>query len=147
MARTTKPAAEVYKAAAPGDDRIAIVCFYCGKEQHVGRRAMSLPCRFCHKSLRVENISLNRYEARKLIETCGSITIENSGNVLADQLTCGSLVVRGQLKGNVISRGPVVLDASACVRGDISAPSLTIIEGARIDGRCRIGPPPDQAGR
>jgi len=138
MARTTKPAA---KLAAPGDDLVTIVCLYCGKPQQVGRRAMSLPCRFCHKSLRVEDILLNRYEARRLIETCGSITIESNGNVFADQLTCGSLLVRGQLKGNVVCRGTVVIDSSGIVRGDITAPKIRIAEGARIEGNCAIGPP------
>ncbi len=136
MARVLKSAA---KPAAKADDLVTIVCLYCGKPQQVGRKAMSLPCRHCHKSLRVEDVLLNRYEARRLIETCGTITIERNGNVFADQLTCGSLLIRGQLKGNVLSRGPVVLDASAQVRGDISAPTLTIAEGARLQGKCTIG--------
>lgn len=136
MARTTKPAA---KTNVEGDDSMTIVCLYCGKPQQVGRRAMSLPCRFCHKSLRIEDILLNRYEARRLIETCGMITIERNGNVFADQLTCGRLLVRGQLKGNVVCRGAVVLDATAQVRGDITAPNITIVSGAILEGKCRIG--------
>lgn len=135
MARTTKPAA---KLAAPGDDLVTIVCLYCGKPQQVGRRAMSLPCRFCHKSLRVEDILLNRYEARRIIETCGAITIEANGNVFGD-LTCGSLTIRGQLKGNVLCRGTVFIDSSAVIRGDITAPIIKIAEGARLQGKCTIG--------
>ena len=126
---------------------MTIVCLYCGKPQQVGRRAMSLPCHFCHKSLRIEDLLLNRYEARRIIETCGSITIEANGNVFADQLTCGSLTIRGQLKGNVMCRGPVTIDATAIVRGDITAPAIKIAEGARLLGNCIIGHPADTTPR
>jgi hypothetical protein len=135
MARTTKTAA---KSVVQADEQMTIVCLYCGKAQQVGRRAMSLPCRFCLKSLRVEDIVLNRYEARRLIETCGSITIESNGNVFAD-LTCGSLLVRGQLKGNVVCRGALVIDATAPLPGANTAPAIRVIDGARIIGKCRIG--------
>jgi hypothetical protein len=112
-----------------------IVCIYCRKPQQVGSTAMSLPCRFCHKALNVEDVVITGYAAKRVIETCGSITIEPKGDVTVNLLTCAGLVVVGKLKGNVISLGPVSIGATAIVRGDVTAPALHIASGARLEGR------------
>ena len=56
----------------PPDDRQTITCLYCEKEQEVGRKAMSMTCKYCSKSLKLEDIPLNKYEARRTIETVGT---------------------------------------------------------------------------
>src|SRR5213080_2899690 len=91
------------------DDRITVVCLYCNKPQEVGRRTMSMTCRFCHKPLRIEDLTFKEYAARRTIETCGVVTVEKKGNVVTDKITCGGLVVRGKIRGNINSRGPVLV--------------------------------------
>ncbi|HZP43787.1 MAG TPA: polymer-forming cytoskeletal protein [Candidatus Binatia bacterium] len=49
-----------------------------------------------------------------------------------------TLVVRGQVVGNVIASVRVELEASARVTGDIEAPVIVMAEGAQHDGSCRM---------
>lgn len=120
-----------------------IVCVYCRKPQQVGAIAKSLPCRFCHKALLLEDILIPGYEAKRVIETCGTITIGPKGDVTVNSLVCAGLGVAGKLKGNVTCLGPVSIAAGAMVRGDVTAMSVEIAPGARLDGKYSVvGEPP-----
>ncbi|MDB5331246.1 MAG: hypothetical protein JWP03_2397 [Phycisphaerales bacterium] len=122
----------------PGDGA-TIVCLHCGKPQVVGRKAMSITCKHCNKSLKLEDMPFKGYEARRVIETCGIVTIEKKGNVVADRINCGGLVVRGKLKGHIHSRGPVLVGPDAEIKGDVTAPSLGVGAGAMLEGHYQIG--------
>jgi hypothetical protein len=123
----------------PSEDRQTIVCLYCNKPQEVGRKAMTVTCRFCSKSLRLEDLRIKEYQARRVLDTCGIITVEKKGNVIAEKINCGGLIVRGKIKGDVISRGPVLIGPEADLRGDVKAPSLAVGLGASLEGRYEIG--------
>jgi hypothetical protein len=122
------------------DDRQVIVCLYCNKPQEVGRRTMSMTCKFCHKSLKLEDQRFDKYEARRAIETVGMVTVEKKGNVVTDRINCGGLIVRGKVKGNVTSRGPVLVGPEAEIKGDVTAPSLAVGLGATLEGKYNINP-------
>ena len=49
-----------------------------------------------------------------------------------------SLVVRGELAGNVMASEQVVLESSARVTGDVEAPIIVMEKGAVHDGHCRM---------
>jgi hypothetical protein len=132
------PAPE-YNVPSP-DERSTIVCLYCNRAQEVGRKAMSITCKFCSKSLRLEDLHFKEYQARRVIDTCGTVTIEKKGNVVADKINCGGLVVRGKLKGTIISRGPVLVGPEAEIKGDVRAPTLAVGAGAILEGKYDIGP-------
>ena len=123
----------------PGDDRLTIVCLYCEKPQEVARKAMTVTCRFCNKSLKLEDLRFTQYQARRTIDTCGTVTIDKKGNVVADNIHCGGLVVRGKVKGDIRSRGPVFVSPEAEVRGDVTAPMIAIGAGAVLEGHYEIG--------
>ena len=74
------------------DDRQVIVCLHCNKPQEVGRKAQSLTCKFCHKSLKLLDERFSKYEARRTIETLGIVTVEKKGNVVTDRVNCGGLI-------------------------------------------------------
>ena len=80
----------------PSEDKTTIVCLHCGKSQDVGRKAMTITCKYCSKSLRLEDLRFKEYQARRVIETCGIITVEKKGQVVADRVHCGGLIVRGK---------------------------------------------------
>jgi hypothetical protein len=124
----------------PVDDRTTIVCLYCEKGQEVSRKALSVTCRFCNKSLKLEDIRFKEYQARRTIDTCGIVTVEKKGHVVTDKIHCGGLIVRGKLKGDIHSRGPVFVGPEAEVRGNVIAPSLAVGAGAILDGHYQIGP-------
>ena len=122
------------------DDRSTIVCLYCNRPQEVGRKAMSITCKFCNKSLKLQDIAFKAYEARRVIDTCGTVTIEKKGNVVADKVNCGGLIIRGKIKGTIVSRGPVMVGPEAEIKGDVSAPTMAIGAGAILEGRYVVGP-------
>jgi hypothetical protein len=122
------------------DDRHVVVCLYCDKPQEVGRKTQSMTCKFCNKSLRLVDMPFKAYEARRSIETCGVVTVEKKGNVVTDRILCGGLVVRGKVKGNILSRGPVMVGPEAEIKGDVTAPALAVGAGAVLDGKYDIRP-------
>lgn len=126
------------KAPVP-DDRQVIRCLYCEQSQEISRKALTITCRHCHKSLRVEDVLIKQYEARRAVDTCGIITVEKKGHVVAEKLHCGGMVVRGKVKGAVISRGPVLIGPDAEITGDVTAPALAVGAGAVLKGHYRIG--------
>jgi DNA-directed RNA polymerase subunit RPC12/RpoP len=123
----------------PASDKTTIVCLYCGKPQEIARRAMTITCRHCNKSLKLEDLAFKQYEARRAIETCGIVTVEKKGNVVSDRIICGGLVVRGKLRGNITSRGPVLVGPEAEIKGDVTAPVLAVGAGAVLEGDYSIG--------
>ena len=122
----------------PPDDRMTIVCLYCEKAQEVSRRAVQITCKHCYKSLKIEDVVIKQYEARRAIETCGVVVVEKRGNVVADRILCGGLIVRGRVKSAVVSRGTVLVGPEADLIGDVKAPSLAIGAGAVLNGFYRI---------
>lgn len=123
----------------PGEDRATIVCLHCGKAQEVGRKAMTVTCKFCYKPLNLKDVVITRYEARRVIETVGIVTVEKKGNVVADTINCGGLIVRGKVKSDVISRGPVLVGPEADLIGNVTAPRMAIGAGALLEGHYRVG--------
>ncbi len=123
------------------DDSVTVVCLHCGKPQEVGRKAMTVTCQHCYKSLNLKDIVFSRYEARRVIETVGVVTVEKKGNVFADLIHCGGLIVRGKVKSGVISRGPVLVGPDADLIGDVTAPVMAVGAGAVLQGKYAVGKP------
>ncbi len=130
-------------AGSGGGDRSTIFCIYCDKAQEVSLRAQSITCKFCYKPLKLKDEAISRYEARRAVETVGIVTVEKKGNVIADRIICGGLIVRGKVKGTVKSRGAVLVGPEAEIKGDVTAPSLAVGAGAVLEGRYAIGKKPD----
>jgi hypothetical protein len=128
----------------PMEDQLTVYCLYCMKPQVVGRRAMSITCKFCHKPLKLEDIAIKDYQARRVIATCGVVTIEKKGNAVTDKIQCGGLIVRGKVKGTVESNGPVLVGPDAEVKGNVTAPTLAVGAGAVLEGHYEIGPKEEQ---
>ena len=125
--------------ASTSGDRSTIYCIYCGKPQDVSTRAQTITCKFCYKPLKLKDEAISRYEARRAVETVGIVTVEKRGQVIADRIVCGGLIVRGKVKGTVKSRGPVLVGPEAEIKGDVTAPSLAVGAGAVLEGRYAIG--------
>lgn len=65
----------------------------------------------------------------------GSIKIGQNAVVLGN-VYANSAVIAGAVRGDLDIRGPVILDASAIVMGDIKSKSVQINNGAVIEGMC-----------
>jgi len=64
-----------------------------------------------------------------------SIKIGQS-TVILGNIYASSAVIAGAIKGDIDVKGPVILDASAIVMGDIKSKSVQINNGAVIEGMC-----------
>jgi cytoskeletal protein CcmA (bactofilin family) len=51
----------------------------------------------------------------------------------------GTIIIDGEIEGNVTARERAKLNASAKVIGDITAKTLIVAEGATFTGRCHVG--------
>ena len=131
-------------APTPPDDRVTVVCLYCEKPQEISRQAKQITCKHCYKALKVEDIVVKAYEARRSLETVGVVVVEKKGNVVADRVLCGGLIVRGKVKGAVTSRGTVLVGPDADLIGDVTAPRLAVGAGAVLNGHYRIGERPPE---
>jgi len=54
------------------------------------------------------------------------------------EITCGTIVVHGQVKGNVRARTSVELHGSAQLVGDVETPSLSMDQGTVLQGALRM---------
>jgi Polymer-forming cytoskeletal len=121
------------------DDRITITCLHCSQSQPVARKALTVTCKFCHKSLRLEDLPIKDYQARRSVETCGVVTVEKKGQIVADRVLCGGMVIRGKVKAAITSHGPILVGPGAEIKGDVFAPALAVGAGAILEGQYRIG--------
>jgi cytoskeletal protein CcmA (bactofilin family) len=54
------------------------------------------------------------------------------------EITCGTVIVHGQVKGNIHAKSAVELVRSGRVVGDIETPSLSLEKGAVLQGTVRM---------
>lgn len=69
------------------------------------------------------------------ITSYGSVKIA-SESVIRGNIFATSAVIAGAVKGDIDVKGPVILDASAIVMGNIKSKSVQINNGAAIEGLC-----------
>ncbi len=67
-----------------------------------------------------------------------SLTITEEGNLSADA-TADTILIEGTAKGHLCATTRMTLRASSTVTGDILTPTLSIAEGAKIQGRVEAG--------
>ena len=59
-----------------------------------------------------------------------------SGSVIVGNLVATSAVIAGAIKGDIDVQGPVIIDTTAIVMGDIKSKLVQINNGAVIEGHC-----------
>ncbi len=69
------------------------------------------------------------------ITSLGSVKIGNN-SVIRGNLYATSAVIAGAVKGDIDVKGPVILDSSAIVMGNIKSKAVQINNGAVIEGLC-----------
>lgn len=69
------------------------------------------------------------------ITSYGSVKIGND-SVIRGNIYATSAIIAGAVKGDIDVKGPVILDATAIVMGNIKSKSVQINNGAVIEGLC-----------
>lgn len=73
------------------------------------------------------------------IVTKGQLAISQGGKVQAE-VQAGSVIVEGDVIGNLHASDRIELRRSARLRGDLRASKLLVAEGASFVGQCHVGP-------
>lgn len=60
------------------------------------------------------------------------------GAKVSAEVTCGTIVVHGEVVGNIRARGAVELHQPARVRGNIETPSLMVDRGVVFEGQSKM---------
>ena len=63
--------------------------------------------------------------------------VTDSGQIAAD-IVAHTIVIGGNVHGKVLADGRVIVNKTATVAGDISAPAVTVDDGALLHGRLDI---------
>ena len=71
------------------------------------------------------------------ISTSDTLIVGEKG-VVSATVHAGTIVVSGELSGEIVATHRLELRATARVSGDIETPALVVDEGAVIEGRCRM---------
>lgn len=69
------------------------------------------------------------------IKSNGTIKVGQS-SVIKGNLSASSAVLAGAVKGDIDVKGPVILDSTAIIMGNIKSKSIQINNGAAIEGLC-----------
>jgi len=80
-------------------------------------------------------INTDRFDGS--IVSNGSVKIA-LGTVVVGDITAKSAVFAGAVKGEIDINGPVVIDSTAIIKGNIKAKSVQVNNGAVIDGYCSL---------
>ncbi len=80
-------------------------------------------------------IYANAAKIKGEIVTEGSVKI-GVGTVVVGNVTATSAVIAGAVNGDIDVQGPVIVDSTAVIMGDIKSRSVQINNGAVIEGRC-----------
>jgi len=66
------------------------------------------------------------------------VLVVGEGAKIAAEITCGSIVVHGEINGDVRAKNAIELHHPARVKGNIEAPSLMIEKGVTFEGQCKM---------
>jgi cytoskeletal protein CcmA (bactofilin family) len=83
-----------------------------------------------------------RIDARFIgsIVTNDVLVVGEAARIDAD-ITCGTIVVHGEVNGNIKAKTAVEIQQAGKVRGDLDTPSLVIQKGALFHGASKMDPP------
>jgi cytoskeletal protein CcmA (bactofilin family) len=65
------------------------------------------------------------------------LTVTQAAQIMAD-VVAHTIVVAGTISGRVIADGRIVVEHTAAIDGEMSAPIVKVDDGAQLHGRCEI---------
>ncbi len=66
------------------------------------------------------------------------VLVVGEGAKINAEISCGTVIVHGEINGNVKAKNAVELHHPAKVRGNIEAPSLMVEKGVVFEGQCKM---------
>jgi cytoskeletal protein CcmA (bactofilin family) len=65
------------------------------------------------------------------------VIVTDSGDIAAD-IIAHTIVVGGTVNGNLLANARIVVNKTATIAGDLSAPAVSVDDGAMLQGRLEI---------
>lgn len=72
------------------------------------------------------------------------VLVVGEGAKIAAEITCGTIIVHGEITGNVRAKTAVELHHPARVHGNLDTPSLVIEKGVIFEGQCKMEGAPEK---
>ncbi len=116
-----------------------ILCTHCDGPLRVAAQAKSVSCTHCHQRVVCEALTVKDYVAVRVFRTANSMHITRKGIVFA-AVRAETLRIEGQLQGEAVALGALVIGRTARVSGRVRAAALTVEEGATLEGEVCAGP-------
>lgn len=66
------------------------------------------------------------------------VLVIGEGAKVSAEITCGTIIIHGEVNGNVRAKSAVELHHPAKMRGNIETPSLMIEKGVLFEGQCKM---------
>jgi cytoskeletal protein CcmA (bactofilin family) len=68
----------------------------------------------------------------------GDVLVVGEGAKISAEITCGTIIVHGEVNGNIRAKNAVELHHPAKVRGNIETPSLMVEKGVIFEGQSKM---------
>ena len=114
-----------------------VQCYHCRHRFEVSGRAESTSCPKCNKPLFVANVDVTgRRGPMREIRTCGKVTVGKRGRLICEFIEAhGGVDCLGIIQARrIVSGALVTVGPKAQIKGDVTAPRLSIQLGAKIQG-------------
>ena len=82
-------------------------------------------------------VLINAQRTEGNIECDGVVKI-GQGSVVIGDISADAAVIAGAVKGTLDIKGPVILDSTAVIKGNIKAKTVQLINGAILEGFCSV---------
>jgi cytoskeletal protein CcmA (bactofilin family) len=66
------------------------------------------------------------------------VLVVGEGAQISAEITCGTIIVHGEVNGNIRAKSLVEFHQPARVRGNVETPSLMIEKGVIFEGQCKM---------
>jgi cytoskeletal protein CcmA (bactofilin family) len=68
------------------------------------------------------------------------VLVVGEGAKIQAEINCGTIIVHGEINGDVKAKSAVELHHPARMKGNIETPSLMIEKGVTFEGQCKMEP-------
>lgn len=65
------------------------------------------------------------------------VIVTDSGTIVAD-IVAHTIVIGGNVNGKISADGHIVVSRTATFEGDLSAPAVSVVDGALVQGRLEV---------
>ena len=109
-----------------------IRCFQCDHAQTVSSSATSSICPACSSYIDLRDFKIVNSFNRS-IQTQGSVVVTSKGDLSSPKVACGSALIEGKLRGNLLCSGTTQFKFKGKIHGAIDAQHLEILKGSDVE--------------